>query len=450
MPTLHTAATCRRPARRCRTGLACLCLALAAASASATATVATADDRTGEQIYRAECVRCHGAHGEGSAEAKRALAGDKTTDQLAKLVTESMPEDDPGTCTGDDARKVSAYLFDAFYSRTARERNKPPRIELSRLTVRQYRSAVADLIGSFRSPGTWDDQRGLHGEYFDGRNLRSGARVIDRRDPVVRFDFGEGTPDPAKFKGSDFTIRWEGSVLAPDTGEYEFVVHTEHALRLFVNDTRKPLIDAWVKSGNDTVFRAPIRLFGGRAYPVRLEFSKAKQGVDDSKTNKAKKPGVKASIALLWKPPHRVEEVIPERNLAPARSPETFVVETPFPPDDRSVGYERGDLVLSGLVPAHDRRGDRDRRIRRGAPPRAERRFRKCRRPPGAAPRVCPDVGRAGVPAAAGDRAGRPLRRAAVPGGERPGAGRQAGRARGAQVAAVPLPGDRRRPARPV
>src|SRR5207244_1548379 len=59
----------------------------------------------------------------------------------------------------------------------------PPRIELARLTVRQYRNAVADLIGSFRTPGRWDEQRGLRGEYFKARRFRDAEvgclRIID-------------------------------------------------------------------------------------------------------------------------------------------------------------------------------------------------------------------------------------------------------------------------------
>ena len=45
---------------------------------------------------------------------------------------------------------VAAYIHEAFYSVDARVRNKPARVELSRLTVRQYQNALADLIGSFR------------------------------------------------------------------------------------------------------------------------------------------------------------------------------------------------------------------------------------------------------------------------------------------------------------
>jgi hypothetical protein len=37
--------------------------------------------------------------------------------------------------------------------------------------------------------------------------------------------------------------------------------------------------------------------------------------------------------------------VIPTQRLSPERAPEVFVVETPFPPDDRSAGYERGTSI---------------------------------------------------------------------------------------------------------
>jgi mono/diheme cytochrome c family protein len=304
---------------------------------------AGAEELTGEQIYRQRCAACHGASGEGSDDYKRALAGDRSVAQLAGLIAKTMPKDDPGTCTGADAQKVAAFIYDAFYSPAARERNKPPRIELSRLTVRQYRNAVADLVGSFRSPGKWDEQRGLHGEYFKSRRFRREDRVLDRTDAAVAFDFGETGPDPKKFDANEFSIRWEGSVLAPETGDYEFIVRTDHATRLWVNDARRPLIDAWVKSGSDTEYRGSLFLLGGRAYPLRLEFSKAKQGVDDSKTNK--RPATKASITLEWKPPHRAAEVIPQRNLTPNRFPVLLVAATPFPADDRSLGYERGTTI---------------------------------------------------------------------------------------------------------
>src|SRR5205085_2376976 len=120
----------------------------------------------------------------------------------------------------------------------------------------------------------------------------------------------------------------------------EFTVRTDHAARLWVNDNKLPLVDAWVRSGNDLERKASLFLIGGRAYPLRLEFSKAKQGVDDSAKNKGK-PAPKASIALLWKLPGRSSEVVPARNLTPNLCPKSFVLATPFPPEDRSFGWER-------------------------------------------------------------------------------------------------------------
>src|ERR671913_193202 len=71
---------------------------------SARAVDAPAPARSGEQIYHETCASCHGAAGEGVAgKHDEALVGDKSVDALAKLIARTMPEDKPGTCTGDDA-----------------------------------------------------------------------------------------------------------------------------------------------------------------------------------------------------------------------------------------------------------------------------------------------------------------------------------------------------------
>ena len=314
------------------------------------APLALAEERTGEQIYKQQCARCHGAKGQGTKKYEPPLTGDKSLPQLTALVKRTMPEGEPDSLTLDEAKRVTGFIYDAFYSPTAQAKINPPRIELSRLTVKQYRNTVADLVGSFRFPPKADERQGLRGEYFNARGFQQNKRPIDRLDPEVNFDFGkqaapQADPEPKeKFDAHQFTIRWEGSVWAPDTGVYEFVVKTDHALRLWVNDNRKAVIDGWVKSGSDTEFKASVFLLAGRAYPIRLEFSKAKQGVDDSKKNP--NPPVKpAFVSLNWKRPNRAVEVIPARNLTPLKFPEVAVIETPFPPDDRSLGWERGTTV---------------------------------------------------------------------------------------------------------
>ena len=193
-----------------------------------------------------------------------------------------------------------------------------------------------------------------------------------------------------------FSIRWEGAIHAPETGYYDFVVRTENAARLWVNDMNNMLLDAWVKSGDDTEYKSRLFLLGGTAYPLRLEFTKANQGVDDSKKDL---PPAKANITLLWRRPSGALEPIPSRHLSPHSTPESYVCSTPFPPDDRSYGWERGVSVskaweqattnaaidAAGYVAARvnrlagtsDQDKDREKKIRSFCETFAERAFRK-------------------------------------------------------------------------
>lgn len=301
-------------------------------------------DRTGEQIYQQVCASCHGAKGEGTIESyPHPLVGERSVGELTAYISKTMPEDKPGTCIGEEARKVSQFIHETFYSPTAQARNKPVRVELSRLTVRQYQNAVADLIGSFRGAGKVEDKEGLRGEYFKTRGFRGNARAFDRVDPVVAFDFKDKSPDDEKMEPHEFSIRWEGAVTAPDSGEYEFILRTDQAARLWINDLKQPLVDNWVQSGKNTEHRESIFLLAGRTYALKLEFSKAKQGVDDKKAKE--KPPAPAFISLEWQRPHRIAEVIPARCLSTSRPSEAFVVTTRFPPDDRSVGWEKATSI---------------------------------------------------------------------------------------------------------
>ena len=324
--------------------------ALVALALCAVAHAQEAKEKSGEVLYRQFCAKCHGAKGEGAKQYPQPLIGDKSLHQLSRVIDETMPEGDPDRLDAAESKRVAEYMLGAFYSPDAQAKLNPPRVELSRLTVKQYRNSVADVLGSFRpAPKLDESKQGLRGEYFNARGFQQNKRLIDRTDAEVSFDFGKEGPkaDPEpkeKFDPNTFCIRWEGSVVAPETGLYEFVVRTDHALRLWVNNNRTAAIDAWVKSGADTEYKTSVFLLAGRAYPIRLEFSKAKQGVDDSAKNP--KPPVKpAFVSLNWKRPNRAVEPIPARCLTPQKFPEVAVVEAPFPPDDRSFGWERGTTV---------------------------------------------------------------------------------------------------------
>ncbi|MDG1897870.1 MAG: DUF1592 domain-containing protein [Fuerstiella sp.] len=309
---------------------------LVLAIVSAPFSPAAADDATrqkGEMIFAEQCSGCHGAAGEGTADNyPNPLFGDKPTIDLAELISATMPEGETELCTGDDAVAVAEWMQSAFYSPKAQARIHPPQKRLSRLTVSQYRNCVADIVESFTSSSQPGDRRGLTARYYKSRRFRDKDKVIERVEPVVDFDFGAATPDAEKIpEAEEFSIRWEGSLIVAETGWYEFALKTENGGRLFVNDPRTALIDAWVKSGYDTEYRGSLFLLAGRIYPLRLEWFTFKE-----KT---------ASVGLWWKPPHGFDQPIPARHLTPRTSTQLLVVNTPFPPDDRSDGYIRGTSV---------------------------------------------------------------------------------------------------------
>ncbi len=299
--------------------------------------------RAGEVVYREDCMRCHGPVGQGVAgKADEPLVGEKSIAALAKYIAREMPEDDPGTLSLADATASAEHIHQAFYSAEARARNHPPRIELAHLTVRQYRESIADLLGSLRGGSGTTETGGLAGSYRglpDGDTTNVSAKnevkLIDRVDPSLDFDFGEKAPAPGG-KPNQFKINWTGSLLAPDTGEYEFRLTTPNGARLYVNvpenGTQKDSnIDLWVSSGKPRSGQATLFLLGGRSYPLKVEFFKYKE-----KT---------AGVKLEWRPPGGVWTVIPPSNLSPKHSSFVHVVSVPLPPDDASVGYERGASV---------------------------------------------------------------------------------------------------------
>jgi len=288
----------------------------------------------GREIFRQECAKCHGRNGEGvKGKYDGPLQGERSLEKLARYIERNMPDDNPGKCVGEDAKAVARYIYETFYSREARLRsNKPPRVELVRLTNLQYLNSVADLIKEFTGKdGPLTEERGLQATYYNSKDFAGDKKAIERVDRQVDFDFADGAPDE-KLKGTNgFSMQWRGSLGTDETGEYEFIVKTPNGARLWVNDTIEPVIDAWVASGQVSEHKATLRLIGGRVYPLKLNYFKFKE-----KT---------AAISLQWKPPHGAQQPIPVRNLSPSSTAPTLVIATPFPPDDSSLGYERGVSV---------------------------------------------------------------------------------------------------------
>ena len=288
----------------------------------------------GAKIYADKCAKCHGDKGQGvTNEYDEPLTGDWPLVKLVRVITKTMPEEDPSLCIEKEAELVANYIFKEFYSPQFQNLDKQPRIKLSRLTNRQFIHSVADLIGNFTGSSDFNLPGGLQASYFNNRNLSKNKQTINKTKEIINFDYGSATPYPdnVNFKQEEFSIRWSGSVFAEETGNYKFIISSENGVRLWVNNMDLKLIEGWVSSGIRRELTGNVQLIGGRAYPIRLDYFKYK-----SKS---------ASVKLEWHPPHGARQVLPSRNLSPNSTNKTFVFNQPFPPDDSSIGYKRGNSV---------------------------------------------------------------------------------------------------------
>lgn len=109
---------------------------------------------------------------------------------------------------------------------------------------------------------------GLRGTYFDQMNLTGNA--TERIDGPINFDWGNGAPGVAGIGADNFSVRWQGFVTAPVTGNYIFRTRSDDGVRLYVNGNL--VINNWTDHGaidNDSV---AIALTAGQRYPVIMEF----------------------------------------------------------------------------------------------------------------------------------------------------------------------------------
>jgi len=117
-------------------------------------------------------------------------------------------------------------------------------------------------------------EQGLKGVYWNHNspyNTVFPTRTPDlyRTDSRIAFNWGQGAPSTAL--GSDnFVVRWSGSVLIPETGDYTFVTRTDDGVRLWVNGQQ--LINDWGRFAAKINKGAPQRLVGGQHYEIHMEY----------------------------------------------------------------------------------------------------------------------------------------------------------------------------------
>lgn len=288
---------------------------------------------SGEQVYSKHCMECHGDRGQGVVdEYGKPLVGEWPLQKLVRYVEKTMPDDKPGLVKGKDAENVARFIFDSFYKKPELFQ-KESRVELARLTNRQFRQSLSDLFAQFEGqPQLINPEPGLKAKYYNAEGMDKRKKMqLERIDRLIRFDFGKEAPAKG-MTPKKFSIYWEGSLMPRETGWYEFFVRSPNGFALRVNNPDGlPTIDEKVTAGKMREASAKMFLLGGRPYPLRLEYFK----FDDPN----------ASIELSWKPPIGEKEILPTEFLFTKMVPHSFVPQQKLPPDDSSHGYERGIQV---------------------------------------------------------------------------------------------------------
>ncbi len=160
---------------------------------------------------------------------------------------------------------------------------------------------------------------GLKGDYFANRDL-TGTPVLTRSDNLIDFDYGNFSP-AQQVPVDNFSARWTGKILAPQTGVFRFHTYSDDGVRLWVNG--RLLIDNWTFHGPTLDTSLPVKLVRGQKYDIKLEFFEG---------------GVSAVVRLMWTMPRKTQRLVSQAYLfppsgaaTPTPTPTPTVTPTPIP-----------------------------------------------------------------------------------------------------------------------
>ena len=138
---------------------------------------------------------------------------------------------------------------------------------------------VAQLFGLDGKPG------GLTASYFSGQNFN---RLLARRTEAA-IDIGSTNDcNSADLPPDGASVRWEGDLLANETGDYTFHTFSNYGVKLWINN--ELVICYWHQRWQPWKNLAKVRLEAGHRYRLKLEYVTESAG---------------QRLQLLWKTPSR-------------------------------------------------------------------------------------------------------------------------------------------------
>lgn len=135
---------------------------------------------------------------------------------------------------------------------------------------------------------------GLWVNYYNAKNFTSYR--MSRIEKYVMNNWGKGSPD-SRINNDNFSMKWTGYILAPETGSYTFYVTGDDGEMLRINGDN--IIENW-KDGKASTVTGTIYLIKGSKNPLRLEYYENRGD---------------ASIKLEWSGPGFSRQVVPQKYL---------------------------------------------------------------------------------------------------------------------------------------
>ena len=129
----------------------------------------------------------------------------------------------------------------------------------------EFAASIADELAKLKLRAWVLGRPGLLGTYF--KDMAFNEPVLRRVDPQVDFKWGENSPAHGVPK-DNFSVRWEGLIVPPTTGDYIFYLTYDDRARLWIAGQLMLMV-----SGQATELRSskPSGLRAGKALPVKLE-----------------------------------------------------------------------------------------------------------------------------------------------------------------------------------
>lgn len=131
-------------------------------------------------------------------------------------------------------------------------------------------SALGGSLGvglNYNSP--LRSRNGLVGQYWNNNNF-TGDPAVTRVDQNIDVTWDTGAP-AAGVNADNFTVRWKGHFIAPQTGAYQFGTNSDDGCKIWVNN--QLILDGWTSCGDQ--YGTSINLTAGQIVPIQMDYKEA-------------------------------------------------------------------------------------------------------------------------------------------------------------------------------